>query len=160
MKGGQPLKTRVVVADQSEADFYDLAHQEERLQFVARLEDSAAHLHNRDLKSDRPGRVFDHATSAGNRRGATAHHATGGERDPRKIEAERFAHQVGAALETARQRGEFERLIVMAPPTFLGLLREAIPASLRATVAAEIAKDLVHRTPADVQSHLEGVLHT
>lgn len=148
------MRVRIVVADQSEADFYDVAQREESPRFVARLTDPDAHLHNRDLKSDRPGRVFDHAASPGGRRGATAHHATGSERDPRRIEAERFARKIASALETAHEHGDFERLVVMAPPAFLGLLRDAIPTSVRATITAEIAKNLVHEPVTAMQSHL------
>ncbi|MGH8259746.1 MAG: host attachment protein, partial [Steroidobacteraceae bacterium] len=112
-----------------------------------------AHLHDRELVSDRPGRIFDHASGPG-RRGATARHATGSERTPRKIEAQRFARKIIAALVKARRREEFEWLVVMAAPRFLGLLRAAMPAQLRSSVAAEIAKDLVHEPPAAVQWYL------
>lgn len=148
------MRVRIVVADQSEADFYDMEKREQPPRFVARFTDPDAHLHNRDLKSDRPGRVFDHAASPGGRRGATAHHATGSEHDPRWIEAQRFARKIAAALETAREHGEFDRLVVMAPPAFLGLLRDAIPTSVRTMIAGEIAKNLVHEPVTAMQSHL------
>jgi protein required for attachment to host cells len=45
-------------------------------------------------------------------------------------------------------------MILMAGPTFLGLLREALPAALRACVAAEIRKDLVHQATGVVRAHL------
>lgn len=48
---------------------------------VLELSDAVAHLHDRDLKSARPDRVFDRAPRVGGRRGATGHHATGGERE-------------------------------------------------------------------------------
>lgn len=67
------MRVRIVVADQSEADFYELEQRDMPPQFVQRLEDAEAHLHNRDLKSDRPGRVFDHAPAPGGRRGAVEH---------------------------------------------------------------------------------------
>src|SRR5512146_2148437 len=141
------MRVRLVVADQSEADFYELEQRDMPPRFVQRLEDADAHLHNRDLKSDRPGRVFDHAPAADGRRGAVAHHATGGERSPRKVEARRFARRVADALEEARRQDRYDRLVIMASPTFLGLLREEMPAALHATVAAEISKDLVHEPP-------------
>jgi len=148
------MRVRIVVADQSEADFYELEQREQPPQLVRRLEDADAHLHNRDLKSDRPGRVFDHAPALNGRRGAVAHHATGGERNPRKIEARRFAQRVARALEEELQLDRFDRLIVMAPPTFLGLLREAMPASVHALLTAEIGKDLVHESPEALNAYL------
>lgn len=148
------MRVRIVVADQSEADFYTLEQRDMPPQFVQRLKDTDAHLHNRDLKSDRPGRVFDHAPALIGRRGAVAHHATGGERDPRRVEATRFAHRVAHALDEQRRHDRFDRLIVMAPPTFLGLLREAMPAAVHALLTAEIGKDLVHEPPEALNAYL------
>lgn len=148
------MRVRIVVADQSEADFYDVEQRDMPPHFVRRLEDADAHLHDRDLKSDRPGRVFDHAAAPGARRGAVGHHSTGSERNPRKVEARRFARRITEALEEARRQNRYERLIVMAPPAFLGLLREEMPAAVRALLAAEVGKDLVHEPPEALSGYL------
>jgi protein required for attachment to host cells len=145
---------RIVVASQTEAMFYDLHHVGNSLQFVGRLTDPLAHLHDRDFKSDRPGRKFDHAPLTGGRRGATGHHGIGAERRPRKHEAIAFAQQIADQLERARQHDEFDRLVVVAPPAFLGLLRKALPESVRESVAAEVDKNLLHQPPDVMQSHL------
>ena len=47
---------RMVVADQSEARFYDTDHFDSELKLVARLADPKARLHDRDFKADRLGR--------------------------------------------------------------------------------------------------------
>ncbi|HUN25754.1 MAG TPA: host attachment protein [Steroidobacteraceae bacterium] len=148
------MRIRIVVADQAEACFYDIAGAEDALQPVGRLTDPEAHLHNRDLTSDRPGRVFDHSPMAAGRRGATAHHGVGGERSPRKHEAELFARHIAADLEKAQATQQFDRLVIMAAPAFLGLLRAALPHSVRSRVAAEVPKDLAHQPPTAVREHL------
>lgn len=148
------MRVRLVVADQAQADFYDMEHADEAPRFAGGVGDPLAHLHDRDFVSDRPGRVFDHASSASGRRGATAHHGTGGERKPRRQEAGKFARQIANLLDAAHRNGEFERLVLMAPPGFMGALREALPDSLRSTVAAEIGKDLVHAPASRVRSYL------
>ena len=74
---------------------------------------------------------------------ATAHHSAGGERSTHKHEAVEFARRIAMLLEEGRRVGEFDRLVVMAPPAFLGLLREALPQSLRSIVVAEVAKSYV-----------------
>ena len=152
------MKLRIVVADQSEVDFYDMQHAEEIPTFAGGLGDPIAHLHDRDLKSDRPGRVFDHAAAPFARRGSTAHHGTGSERTPRKIEAEQFARRIVQAIEGAHRDGAFERLVLIAPPGFLGLIRRALPDSLHALVTAEIGKDLVHAPPSRLRSYLSPEL--
>jgi len=147
------MRIRVVVADQSEARFYDLGRRAEALQLVGKLVDPQAHLHDRDFKSDRPGRVFDHAPGIG-RRGATAHHATDGERRPRRHEAEQFARRITDELERAQRDGDFDALIILASPMFLGLLRAVLSNAVRSTVVAEVAKDLVHQNTREIIKHL------
>ena len=147
------MKLHVLAADQAEARLYELGSPSGPLTLVATLSDPIAHQHDRDLKSDRPGRVFDHASAAGQRRGATGHHSTGGQ-EPRKLEAHRFASRVIAELEQVRDRGQLERVIVMAAPHFLGLLREAMPPAIRALVFTEVHKDLIKATEGELRAHL------
>ncbi len=148
------MRIRIVVANQAEAAFYDLESRTGEPKFATRLSDPLAHLHDRDLKSDRPGQFSDHAPLAGGRRGATAHHGTGGERSPRKHEAVLFAGRIAEQLEHARRNAEFDRLVVMAAPAFLGLLRKAMPSSVQSHVAAEVGKDLVNEPEASVRAHI------
>jgi protein required for attachment to host cells len=148
------MRVRIVVADESEARFYDTGGPRARLQLAGRVENPLGRLRDRDLKSDRPGRVFDRAPTAGRRRGSVTHHATGGERRPHKQETQRFAREIVRTLEEARRQGQYDRLILMAGTPFLGMLRAALRKSVRATVVAEVSKDLVHQTERDVRKHL------
>lgn len=147
------MRVRIVVADRGEARFYDAQHANAHLQLVGELTDPKAHQRDRDFKSDRPGRVFDHASGPG-RRGAVGHHATGGERSPLRHEAEVFAHRIVEALEQARQSGTFERLVLMAEPRFLGELRDVMPKALANSVVLSVNKDLVHQDDQAIIKHL------
>ncbi len=147
------MRIRIVVADQGEARFYDVVRPGAALRAVGRITDPKAHLHDRDFKSDRPGRVFDHASTATGRRGAVAHHGTGGERRPRKHEAQLFARQIAEQLEAARPGG-FDRLVLVAGPPFLGVLRAALSKPLLANLVAEVPKDLVHQGDDVLRAHL------
>jgi len=148
------MRIRIAVADQSEALFYEADRIDVPLQLIGHLTDPKARLHDRDFKSDRPGRVFDHAPVAGQRRGSVAHHGTGGERRPRKHETLLFARRIGHELETALRQGGFDRLILMAPPELLGVLRTTLPKSVSATLIAEVPKSLVHEPESAVRSHV------
>jgi protein required for attachment to host cells len=143
------MRVRILVASQSDARFFDLDHWEDMPRASGELTDSKAHLHNRDFNSDRPGRVFDHASSWPNGRR---------EETPRRHEAAVFATRIADELERARRAEEFERLIVMAGPAFLGLLRHAFPEALRHTVLAEVPKDLVHQGASVVREHIPAGL--
>lgn len=151
--GNMSVRIRIVVADQSEARFYDLTGPDGPLVVAGHLTDPKAHLHDRDLKSSPPGRVFDHAPPAFGRRGSVAHHATGGERSPRKQEAQRFAREIARELDQARQ-DRFDRLVLVAAPPFLGLLRAEMSKPLHTCVVAEVPKDLVHQDEKVLREHL------
>jgi protein required for attachment to host cells len=148
------MRVNVVVADQSEARFYEIEHAAGPLHLTGRLTDPKAHLHDRDFNSDRPGRAFDHGPIRSGRRGACGHHGTEGERRPREHEALLFARQIAAALEHAHRDGRIDRLILIAGPRFLGLLREVLSKAVRALVTDEILKDLAHEPESAVLSHL------
>jgi protein required for attachment to host cells len=88
--------------------------------------------------------VFDRAPAARGRRGAVGHHATGGERKPRRQLAAGFARNIAAAAAANRRESGFDRLVLVAGPRFLGQLRRALPAGLRGRVVVEVAKDWMH----------------
>jgi protein required for attachment to host cells len=151
------MRVRVIVADRAQVRFYDAEHPDSKLQLAGQMTDPEAHLRDRDYKSDRPGRVFDHAPS-GARRGAVAHHGTAGERKPRKHEAELFARRIVDELETALRQDHFDKLVLMAAPEFLGDLREVMPKSLSDVITLEIRKDLVHQDERTIRGHLPADL--
>jgi protein required for attachment to host cells len=128
------MNVRVVVADEREANFFDLtkalAAPEER----GSLHNDAARP-DRELETDRAGRRF--GGTDGNR------HAVDGERSTERHEMEQFAKAVARTLDSARARHEFDRIVLIAGPRMLGLLRDALPAPCRGVVCAEVAKDLV-----------------
>jgi len=145
---------RIVVANQSQARFFDSSGPASALQAVGRLDSPDARLHDRDLKSDRPGRVFTSASGGGGRRRAVAHHGTGGEHSPREHVATVFARRVADELATAKQQRKFDRLVLIVAPAFLGELRKALPQSLHSVVAAEVAKDLQDASDDVVREHI------
>lgn len=148
------MSTRIVVADQAEARIYDFKRAGAPMPLVLRLTNTAARLHDRDLKSDRPGRVFDRAPSVGSRRGATARHATGGERSPRKLEARRFAREIDRELDRGRHNREFDRLAIVAGQPFRGILLAALSERQKALVTKIVPKDLVHQSERALRTRL------
>jgi protein required for attachment to host cells len=139
-------KFRILVADQAEAIFYDSSSLETRPKEVARISDPEAHLHDRDFSSDRPGRSYE---SVGG-----ARHAIEREDDPRQRQAVRFARRVARRLDEARRKDEFDSLVVVAGPPFLGIMRQELPKLTRARVVHEIRKDLVHSPVDSLREHL------
>ncbi|WP_290647907.1 host attachment protein [Aquisalimonas sp.] len=132
--------TWVVVANRARARFFSLSSPKGPLTEVQDLVHPEGRLHDQDINADRPGRSFD--TSGKGR------HAMGKRHSPSEQEAIRFAHTVGDQLAKQHYEGAFERLVLTAPPHFLGLLRDALPAAVTESIVMEIDKDLaaVERT--------------
>lgn len=139
-------RIRIVVADQAEAIFYDTPSLQAQPREVAHISDPLAHQHARDFSSDRPGRSYE---SVGGQR-----HAIEREEDPRQREAVRFAKRISRRLDEARRKGEYDELIVVAGPPFLGLMRKQMSRPTRERVVHEIRKDLVHSPVDSLRRHL------
>lgn len=153
------MNIRIVVADQSVARFYDIQRPSSALQPCGELFDPLAQQQDRDFDTDRPGRVFARASGAGPRT-AGVRHAVGGENTPRVHEATLFARRITETLEKENRGEKFDRLVLMAGPAFLGLLRGEMSDGLRERVVAEVNKNLTHQDDTAVRSHLpQDVFH-
>ncbi len=146
------MRVRVIVADQREARFYDLRGLDARLQPAGRLTDPDARPQEHELAAAR-GANRSTVADSGRRATATAHSA-GADPSPRKDAAMRFARHVAAELDGARHRDGFDRIVLIAGPSFIGLLRSALSEAVRATLVAEVRKDLVRHDESTVHAYV------
>ncbi len=107
---------------------------------------------DRDIQRDRPGRSF---KSSGPTR-----HAMESRTSPHRELKRELAGQVADKLDHGLRDGRFDRVALVAPPTVLGDLRDALSAPLRAKVVAEVAKDLVKIPHNDLPARLEMIWNT
>ncbi len=103
-----------------------------------------------DIMADRPGRTFD---SAGAGRHSMAYHS-----EPERGRERAFAAMLIGTLQRAYEEGEFERLVLVAPPQALGDLREALPLDLAKTLRGTLAKDLTQLPNSKIPKHLEDLM--
>ena len=80
----------------------------------------------------------------------TARHSFTDAEGPIRREKREFAHVVADYLNDAAMRGAYQRLMLAAPPKFLGDLRAALGAKARALVSGEIHKDLTKESDAEL----------
>jgi protein required for attachment to host cells len=78
----------------------------------------------------------------------TARHSFTDAEGPVRREKRDFAVTIAHFLDAAAMRGDFQRLVLAAPPKFLGDLRAALGEKARAAVAGEIDKDLTKESDA------------
>jgi protein required for attachment to host cells len=94
--------------------------------------------------------------------GRPAGRSTGGpasdrqETSAQEHEVELFAKQVDRFLDQARIKKRFDRLFVLAPPKFLGLIRKNLNKEVEKLVRDEIDKDLSWFDAREIDRFLKG----
>lgn len=106
--------TWIVAADSSRARFLQLAGRE-RLVELDSLLNPEARMHERELATEAPPQA--HATDL-------------------------FAKRVGDYLDKARNDHRYDKLVLVAPPKFLGTLRRSLDKEVAKRVVGEMPKDL------------------
>lgn len=96
----------------------------------------------RQQGTDRPGRLSD---------GPSPHKSAVQETDWHRIEKERFAKDIAARLYKAAHRGDYEKLVIVAPPLVLGELRKELHKEVSDRLVAEVAKTLTNHTIDEIE---------
>ena len=135
----------IVVADRSKARIFTVDDPHGAEQEVETLDQPEGREHARDINADRQGRAFD---SSGQGR-----HAMGTSVEPMEQDAIRFSKEVSEHLRAACHDGRCNRLLLVAGPDFLGLLRKQLntPPDVR---IKEIDKNLCNFDAREIRSHL------
>jgi protein required for attachment to host cells len=136
----------VVVADSGRARIFLAATPTAGLQELETLLNPEARLYEQDLVSDRHGRTFNRV---GHQRSAVSR-----EVDAKKHEMIAFAKQIAHKLADARTRDDFEKLVLVAAPAFLGLLRENLDKQTMERVAIALDKDFTQLRAEEVRERL------
>lgn len=137
--------TWVVVADGTRARLFN-RHRNRQLEEFDVLLSPEHRLHEGDLVSDRDGRASDSNGFAG--------HAMGNKNATKNHEMTLFARRLASRLEQGRTAGELERLVLVAPPRFLGQLRSQLSDHSAGLVALTIDKELTTLSAERLQDHL------
>jgi protein required for attachment to host cells len=111
-------------------------------EFAEERHSPPAHL----LGSDRPGRNV--AGPGG------ARHALEPRSDPHERREAAFAAEIAARLEAAAEAGRFARLLLAAPPRFLGELRRHLGPRCAAALGATLDADLTKLPEHDLSARL------
>lgn len=144
-------KTWILVAHRSGARLFENRGPRKGLDSLRQIENPAGKLKNHEINSDKPGRSFD--------RGGRGRHAYATEQDPTTHVAEHFAKQLAALLDEGRNEQRYNRLVLVAEPRFLGILRGSLSDATAALVSATIDKDLGGTEPRDLPRYLEEVVY-
>ena len=137
------MTTYIVVADAARARIF--TRDSLNLAEKASLVHAAGRLHEGDLITDRRGADVHESTSSTSR-------SSGEENVASKHENELFAKEVAQHLYSARVENSLEKLIMVAPPKFLGLLRDKLDGPTQKLVIHSLSKDLSKASLAEIQT--------
>jgi protein required for attachment to host cells len=142
-------RTWIVLADAATARIYEPQADRREWRLVAERTHPESRAKESELRTDKPGRV---KQSAGSR--AALEPTT-----PRKeVEMEKFARQIAKTLDDALVRKAFDRLVLVAPPAFVGLLRATLPERVEARISTTLEKDYLHVDPHELRDRLQAQL--
>jgi len=136
----------ILVAESSRAKIYAAEGKRAPLTEIEDFAHPQGRLHEGDLVSDSPG---SDGGSVGQGR-----HVLDDETNARKQEAIVFARELANHLNTERNKGSFKSLVIIAPPTFLGLLRDHLSSEVMDIVSQQIDKNLIHKSAEEIQQWL------
>jgi protein required for attachment to host cells len=87
-----------------------------------------------------------------------ARHVIEPQTSPEQKVAQRFASELAGMLERGRQMHRYERLILVAPPHFLGVLKGALNPHVSACVSAHLDRELTTLPLSELSQHLASLL--
>ena len=137
----------ILVANQAEAQIYSAERIPGNLVLVDTLTHEEGAARARDLTSDAPGRVHD-------RMGSTRHSMEpdiGVKEEGRR----RFVKKMVELLESAHFRGDYDRLVLLAAPAVLGVIRKKLSSKLTKAVIKEIPKDVIGQNLDKIKAQLQ-----
>lgn len=137
--------TWILVANASVATLYASAGPKQALARVKDLAHPQSRMKNADLVSDRAG----HMQSSGN-----GHGSRQPQTEPKQNEADHFARELAQELEQGRNAKQFERVILVAPPAFLGLINERLDTQTAKLVTHRYEKDYTQLSERELAAHL------
>jgi protein required for attachment to host cells len=143
---GIMTKTWILVADGARARLFEAAAGDSPLAEVECFANPEGRAGARRMGTGPLPRVHE---SVGPARHAIEPHTTA-----REKVTDRFARILGEALERGRSERRYERLVLVAPPRFLGALHDHLGARLRGQLAGEIRRNLTALPPAQIRSRL------
>lgn len=151
-----PATRWYVVANRTDAIIYRDG-ENKKFQPVEHLLNPEGNRKERDLDSDRPGKSNSNAPHTAYKHPMVSEHQRHDET------VRKFSNRISRTLDSARSQGQFDELVLVAEPHFLGQLKSALSEPLKKCVVHQLPREYM-----DTDRHLrtkiltairEGVTH-
>lgn len=137
----------ILIADAGRAQLLSQTGASAPLRPLRSLENSPGRQHVSELVSDQPGRV--------DKRCGNMQSAMNPRTDVHEQRAIEFARALAGILDEAASRGQFDELMLVAPPHFLGLMRTHLGPQATRCLVDELPKDLIHMSNERLAQYLK-----
>lgn len=139
----------IVAADASRARIFELDGAGKKIHEIEDFAHPQGRAATRELRSDAQGRYYGKGDPS-------AAHDSQPRMDPVEHENELFSKSLAEYLDQARMAQRYAHLRIMAPPKFLGLLRQKLHKEVQKLVEAEVPKDVAWFDSQDIERVVRG----
>ncbi|MGZ8290130.1 MAG: host attachment protein [Telluria sp.] len=143
--------TWVIAADSSRARIFEMEKDNQHLREIEDMVNPEGRQDGREIQTDAAGRF-----SLGR---GTQGHTSQPQSTPQQHDVELFSKQLGRYIDKACDEHRFDSLCVIAPPKFLGLIRENLSDQSRKAVQEEIPKDIAWFEEREIEDYLRTRPH-
>jgi len=129
-----PHRTWIVVADGARGRVFAYSHRTKEFDSALGQDFVGSRLPMRERVSDRGGQTLERHGEGG--------HSKAKAQDAKEHAQEELAREIAGALTSGRNDKSYDELVLVAPPSFLGLLRKQLDSPTLQLVVASHDKDL------------------
>lgn len=153
----------ILVSDASRARLFRQRQRLQPLDHVESFEHPDSRARVRDLMADANGRKPagpNVGPAYGGRAVSQAYGRVGAapDTDPKEVEAQKFARELATMLQEGLHRHAYDKVVLVAPPQFLGLLRSTVSNEVSKHIELTVNKDLTRLELHEIQAHLQDEL--
>lgn len=138
-------KTWILVSNASQARIYFRNGTKQEIALIKELAHPESRMKNSELVTDRAGYMQGTGNGHGSKQPQT---------EPKQNEALHFAQELVQTLNQGRCSQQFEDIVLVAPPAFMGLLNEKIDVQTGKLVSNRINKDYTLATDKELVGYL------
>ena len=144
--------TWIVVAHEAGARVFENHGRGTGLELVEEIEHADGRARDRDMASDRPGRSFRKNS------GDPSRASMGQSEGPHDRAVSDFARALADKLKDGRVQNRYKRLVLVAPPRFLGLLRSSLDGPTARLVIVSLDKDFAASKKSELVERLSELI--
>ena len=139
--------TWILSANRSSASLFESDWPGKSMRRIQDIPHPQGTMQNQDIDTDKPGRVFD---SFGEGR-----HSTSPKQEPTEHIAQQFALELAEMLNKGRLTNAYDKLVLIAEPKFLGVLRAALDKNTESLVIQTVNKELLDVKEDELSEYLK-----